>query len=187
MNYEQLNDKEIVKGILNDDKPLITYFFTQKCLGLVRYILRNVFDNNIKEKEIINELYLFLAQNNWQIFRQFQFRSSLMTYVSVVASRFFLIKRDKLIDSKINIAPIVNESIIHNTIRVLEQRIDIREALKKMQNERYRKVIELLDLKDIHPETVAKEMNITVDNLYNIHRRALIQLRHVMGRKEEYV
>ena len=76
---------------------------------------------------------------------------------------------------------------IHSTVLSLEQRIDIREALNKMPNERYRKVIEILDLQDVRPELLAEEMNITVDNLYNIHRRALVQLRLVMGRKEEYV
>lgn len=58
---------------------------------------------------------------------------------------------------------------------------------KKMPNERYRKVIDILDLQDIRPEQLAEEMNVTVDNLYNIHRRALVQLRLVMGRKEDWV
>ena len=58
--------------------------------------------------------------------------------------------------------------------------------LIKMPNKRYRKVIEVLDLQDIRPEILAEEMGVTVDNLYNIHRRALIQLRLVMGRKEDY-
>lgn len=76
---------------------------------------------------------------------------------------------------------------MHNTVLSLEQRIDIHEALKKMPNERYRKVIEILDLQDVRPELLAEEMNVTIDNLYNIHRRALVQLRLVMGRKEDYV
>lgn len=56
-----------------------------------------------------------------------------------------------------------------------------------MPNVRYQKVIEKLDLQDVLPEKLAEEMNVTVDNLYNIHRRALAQLRFVMGRKEDYV
>ena len=61
--------------------------------------------------------------------------------------------------------------------------MDIHSALKKMPNARYRQVIEVLDLQDVQPEKLAKEMDVTVDNLYNIHRRALLQLRMVMGRK----
>jgi DNA-directed RNA polymerase specialized sigma24 family protein len=55
-----------------------------------------------------------------------------------------------------------------------------------MQNERYRYVIEMLDLKEMRPDLLAEQMNVTVDNLYNIHRRALLQLRMLMGRKEDY-
>ena len=35
-------------------------------------------------------------------------------------------------------------------------------------------------------DQLAEKMNVTVDNLYNIHRRALLQLRILMGRKEDY-
>ena len=55
-----------------------------------------------------------------------------------------------------------------------------------MQNTRYRHVIEMLDLKEMRPDLLAEQMNVTVDNLYNIHRRALLQLRMLMGRKEDY-
>ena len=75
----------------------------------------------------------------------------------------------------------------YNYCSVIEQRMDINSALQKMPNARYRRVIEVLDIQDVQPEKLAEEMNVTVDNLYNIHRRALVQLRIIMGRKEEYV
>ena len=75
----------------------------------------------------------------------------------------------------------------YNSGLTIEQRMDIHSALQKMPNARYRQVIEFLDLHDVQPEKLAKEMNVTVDNLYNIHRRAIVQLRLIMGRKEEYV
>lgn len=68
----------------------------------------------------------------------------------------------------------------------VERRIDIHDALNRMQNIRYRQVIEMLDLKEMRPDLLAEQMNVTVDNLYNIHRRALLQLRMLMGRKEDY-
>ena len=187
MNYDSYSDRQIVEGILQHDKHLIEYFFQKKCSGLFAYILLNVFDGNIDRRELISELYLFMAKDDWQVFRKFQYRSSLMTYVSVVAVRFFQKKRAALIDSEQ--MEELNDKMRHgyNWDLSIEQRIDIREALKKMPNERYRKVIELLYLKDVHPELLAEEMNVTVDNLYNIHRRALVQLRLVMGRKEDYV
>lgn len=67
-----------------------------------------------------------------------------------------------------------------------EQRMDLDDALRRMKNPRYREVIQALDLEDRQPEVVAEQLSITVANLYNLHRRALIQLRALLGRKENF-
>lgn len=188
MDYDRYTDEQIVDGILNNDMPLIKYFFTKKCSSLLAYILMSVFDGSIDKRELVSELYLFMAQNDWQVFRNFQYRSSLMTYVTVVAVRFFQKKRIQLIDFPFSTE--LNEKTWKGQTAgnySIDCRMDIQSALQEMPNARYRKVIEELDLHDIRPEELASEMNITVDNLYNIHRRAHLQLRLVMGRKEEYV
>jgi len=69
----------------------------------------------------------------------------------------------------------------------IEETIDVRQAISRMPNARYKSVVLRLDLQDEQPETVAAEMGVSVDNLYNIHRRALIQLKLIMSRKEDYV
>ena len=74
-----------------------------------------------------------------------------------------------------------------NTSFSVERRIDIEQALERMPNERYRKVIIALDLQEMRPEQLAEEMSITADNLYNIHRRARMQLKLIMKQKEDYV
>lgn len=187
MDYDLYDDEQLVNGILNNNRPLIEYFFQKKCSKLFAYILLNVFDGNIDKRELVGELYLFMANNNWQVFRNFQFRSSLMTYVSVIAVRFFQKRRTQLIDSPYSTD--LNEKTWkgQTTSSPIDRRMDIQLALQKIPNARYRMVIEELDLQDVRPEQLADNMNVTVDNLYNIHRRALMQLRVVMGRKEEYV
>lgn len=188
MDYTLYDDHQIIDGILQHDRPLTEYFFREKCSKLFSYILLNIFDGNIDRWELVSELYLFLANNDWQVFRNFQYRSSLMTYVTVVAVRFFQKKRAQLIDSPFSTE--LNEKTWKGQTAgnsFIDRRMDIQSALQKMPNARYRRVIEELDLQDIQPEELAREMKVTVDNLYNIHRRAHLQLRLVMGRKEEYV
>ena len=109
-----------------------------------------------------------------------------MTWTSVVAVRFFQKKKRELIENKSSETLNKEMDKIANVTMFIDCKMDVCNALKKMPNERYRKVIEALDLKEVHPESLAEEMKITVDNLYNIHRRALMQLKNVMGRKEEY-
>lgn len=183
MNY---TDEDIVKGILNNDKNIIKYFFVEKCSTLFAYILLNIFDGNIDKRELINELYIYLANDNWKKIRQFDFCSKLITWASVVAVRFFQKKRKELIGKELITTLNDKMGLSQNHIKSIDQRMDLHSMLIKMPNKRYRKVIEVLDLQDIRPEILAEEMGVTVDNLYNIHRRALVQLRLVMGRKEEY-
>ena len=114
------------------------------------------------------------------------FRSSkLTTWVSVVAVRFFQKKRDELIETK-QISPLINIEQGFNPGIKMDRRMDLMTALNRMPNARYRQVLIDLNLKDRTPEIVAREMKITIDNLYNIHRRAQAQLAMVMQRKEDY-
>ena len=187
MISEEYTDKQIVDGILRGDERIRGYFFNRKCRPVFAFIIRSVFDFQIDEATLISELYMYLQKNDWYKVRQFSFRSKLTTWVRVVATNFFQEKRTKLIESGSTEA--LNRKTDFGLVPLgdIDRRIDIEEAMKKMPNERYRQVIELLDIQGTRPEELAEEMNVTVDNLYNIHRRARLQLRMVMGRKEDYV
>ena len=43
------------------------------------------------------------------------------------------------------------------------------------------------ELKDLDPKVLAREMNVTVENLYNIRHRAVKQLIAVIREEEHYV
>lgn len=186
MDYSQYTDRQLVDGLINNDIKLIEYFFNKKCSGLFGYILVNVFDGNVDKQDLLQELFWYLAKNDWYKVRQFDFRSKLMTWVTVVAVRFFQKKREELIEKSTPLT--LNDQMWQeqNCVISIDQRMDLCNVLERMPNIRYRKVIKALDLQDVRPEILAREMNVTIDNLYNIHRRALLQLRLIMGRKEDY-
>lgn len=180
------SDQEIVAAIIKNDRKMIEYLFCDKCSALISYIAYSIFDNRVDRRELISELFLYIAKDDWYKLKQFDFRSSLMTWMSVVAIRFFQKKRDELIEKE-------PDDILSNKIRGIyqpfsakERQIDMRNALEKMKNKRYKEVIYELDLKDARPEDYAKSHGITVDNLYNLHRRALLQLKSIMNNKEDY-
>lgn len=181
----QITDREIVDGILRNDSQIIYHFFFVQCAPMFAYIVRSVFDNRADGRELVSELYLYLSDDNWYKVRQFDFRSRLTTWLSVVAIRFFQKKRDSLIENESQEPPIHKERG-YLTSSSIDRRIDIRNALKKMNNSRYRKVIEELELKERPVEEVAAEMQITEANLYNLRRRARMQLAMIMDRKEDY-
>lgn len=181
-----LTDQQIVNGLIQNDKHIIEYFFCKKCSKLFSYITYSVYSGTTNVNELVNELYLYIAADNWKKLRQFDYRSKLMTWIGVVAIRFFKKKRERLIENNSNEAQIEHTMNLKSYSMPIDDIIDVRQALNRMPNMRYRMVIQQLDLYEVEPEKLAKEMNITVANLYNIHRRALQQLKVVMLGKEVF-
>lgn len=84
-----MTDKEIVDGIIMGKEEIIKYFFFTKCSRLFTYIILSIFGGKADKNELLNELFLYLAQDEWKKLKEFDFRSSLLTWISVVAVRFF--------------------------------------------------------------------------------------------------
>ena len=186
MNYDLYSDEQLVFGITHNDQPLIEYFFCKKCSKLFSYIVYSVYGGMATLNELINEFYLYIASDNWRKVKQFDYRSKLMTWIGVVAVRFFQKKRESLIEKYSSETQIEQTKDNNSYCMTVENQLDVHNAIAQISNPRYRLVIESLDLNDVSPESLANEMCITVDNLYNIHRRALLQLKLIMTRKEDY-
>lgn len=100
-----------------------------------------------------------------------------MTWISVVATRFFRKKRAVLLEIEL---PETLISYMREEREILideSERKELLATVRSMENPRYRNVIELLDIQDKEPKDVAQQLGITVANLYNLHRRALISLK----------
>lgn len=186
MDYGNYTDRDIVNALIENDESVIDWLFHRKCSSLLNYIISSVFHGNVDREELVNELYLYLADSDWYKVRQFDYRSRLTTWLSVVAVRFFIKKRGQLSENSASEYLNVHKQIQEGHAAPVECLVDVRSALEKMPNERYRRVIIALDLHDRAPESVAEELNITMDNLYNLHRRAKLQLRMVIREKEDY-
>lgn len=187
MTYDLYTDKQLVEGLIHNDKPMIEYFFCQKCSRLFSYIVYSIYGGMATVNELVNEFYLYIAADNWKKVRQFDFRSKLMTWIGVVAVRFFQKRREALIENNSREAQIEQTTNFKYYSMPIDETIDVRQAINRMPNARYRSVVVKLDLQDELPEKLAAEMGISVDNLYNVHRRALLQLKFIMSRKEDYV
>lgn len=180
VNNVKYSDQQIVAGILANDEKIIQYFFFDVCKPMFKYIAHTIFDDNVDKEELVSELFLYLQHKDWYKIRQFDFRSKLTTWVSVVAVRFFRKVRMQMIEN-ISIDTLCNqESIYKDALENEEKYIALYRAIQQMPNVRYKEAIVELELNQRKPENVAKLMNITVDNLYNIRRRARLQLKTIM-------
>lgn len=160
----EYTDEELVMGILNNDPIIIEYFFIKKCSNMFVYILNSVFSGHIDKTELVNELFLFLANDNWRKLRDFNYNSSLMTWITVVATRFFIRKRDKLIENESSEALIIErDKLCHGLIS--EDSVNLHMAIEAMPNERYQRVIQLLDMQEVSYEDAARTKRISCKSI----------------------
>ena len=176
-----MTDQDIVKALIGRNSRVTAQFFFKNCRPLVLSIIRKVFDKQIVDyDEIISELYIHLMENDAHRLRQFKFESTLYQWLKTTAIRFCLrLKADgKVIDGESQ-EPLDNRNRHTGSTEFSQAKMDIDALLRQMRNLRYAKVIRMLMIDDVTPDEVAKELSVTVDNLYNIKRRAMAALADV--------
>ena len=171
-----MTDFEIIEALITRDNGVTQEFFFERCRPLFHTIIHKVFDYEVDYDEFVNELYIYLMENDAARLKQFEGRSSLYQWLKVTATRFFIKKRDQLIEDTTNETLIEEEDIKDNPIASV---LDVQRLLDAMPNKRYAYVIRKLIIEEYTPEELSVEMHITTDNLYNIKRRAMMQLMQV--------
>ena len=180
---KNLSDQELVERLICNDEKVINYFFNEKCKLILGFIIKDIFSYRVEKNELANELYLYLREDNWCRIRKFYFRSTLTTWMSIVAVRFFQNKRNELIGNGTSSALINKVEPGDDPIEKIIAEMDVDILLHMMPNKRYRNIIKSLIIDDCEPQQVADQMGITVDNLYNLRRRALQQLGKIINKR----
>lgn len=172
-----MTDFEIIEALIARNNAITQEFFFERCRSLFYAIINKVFDYEVDYDEFVNELYIYLMDNDAARLKQFEGRSSLYQWLKVTATRFFIKKRDQLIEDQTNDTLYEEEDIKDNPMSASV--LDVQRLLEAMPNRRYAVVIQKLMIEEYTPEELAAEMHITTDNLYNIKRRAMMQLMQV--------
>lgn len=182
-----MTDREIIQALLDRDNRVTERFFFVECRPLFSAIMHFVFKHPVDYDEMVNELYDYLMDDDGAKLRRFQYRSSLYQWMKVVASRFFIGHRDRMIGNVSKELPYEKEidTMVDTASRVAD-RIDVRRLLDMMDNRRYAEVIRRLMLEDEEPERYALETGVTVDNLYNIKKRAMTALTRIAIKHYSY-
>lgn len=190
MTMSDLSDRDLVEHLIANEPDVIYDFFYRKCRPLLSRIQWIVFKNSLKYDEIADSFYLYLSTPDadgqpWAKLRMFQFRSTLYTWLKVVATRYFM--RDQGYGRRhCQMVEIAEKHAAYTAESPVGAQIDIFSLLDKIPNDRYRMVIVSLILNDEDPNDVARKMGVTKDNLYNIKRRALLQLARLVGKEVIY-
>ena len=171
-----MTDEQILQSLISRDEIVTRQFFFKDCRPLFKSIINKVFSYHVDYNEFVNEFYLYLMEDDARRLRQFQGRSSIYQWLKVVAIRYFIAKRDNMIDmSRGN--PL--SSTEQQKTNLSSAPMDIKTLLDLMPNKRYAYIIRCLILEDRDPASVAEELSVTIDNLYNIKKRAVTSLTRI--------
>jgi len=185
--YDSLSDRELVAKLLANDKETIEYVFFYLCDGIFTYIVNTVFKSQGKKEELITDFYFHLSDNDWSRLRKFEFKAKLTTWMSAVASRFFRKKRasqTKLvpIDPQLIVAVLMNEPDDFDLFNKISKD-ELMDAIDHLSNPREKQAIRLA-LTGKSAEEIAVEMDCTVSAVYNLIKKAKIELKTLLKDKE---
>lgn len=176
-----MTDLELRDALIHGDEEVTKEFFFTTCRPLFISIIRRVFNYEVDYDECINELYLYLREDDARRLKQFEGRSTIFQWMKIVATRFFISIHHKVIDDR-STSHLLDRTakqgeVSHETRN--DARIDMDILLNKMPNPRYAMVLRRLIIEDADPQDVAEEMDIKIENLYNIKKRAIAALMRI--------
>lgn len=182
----RLSDRQLVDLLLANDEEAVDYVFFHRCNGMFSRIIKDVFQSQVKKEELITDFYLYLSADDWHRLRQFEFRSELNTWLTVVAIRFFSQKKASMQTKTEDLdAPLIKKvSQIPDDFDLFDEmsRVELYEAIDKLPKPRERMAL-LGELAGKKAETIAEELGCTVAAVYNLTKKARKTLKKRMKGK----
>lgn len=175
---KKLTDQEIVEKLLERD-PLVTkWFLYVKCRPLFLALMKKLFNYPIEYDEFVDEVVLFLMEDDCHRLKTFDFESTLTYWLQKCLVRHFLRNGKVMIDDTSKEAPFPIENDEVDLISTLNAKLDLGILLDILAkyNPRHSYVIKRILVDDAEFKDVASEIGVQVANLYNIKKRAINDL-----------
>ena len=183
---DRLSDRQIVDLLLANNKEVLEYVFFHRCDGMFARVISSVFQSQVKKEELITDFYLFLSAEDWRRLRQFEFRSELDTWLTVVAIRFFNQKKSLLRTNSVDLPSLLEKEAgeIPDDYDILDEmsKVELYEAIEKLPKTRERFAL-LGVLAGKSAGIIAKELGCTVTAVYNLTKKARMALKKRMKGK----
>jgi RNA polymerase sigma factor (sigma-70 family) len=138
-------------------------------------------DLELSVDDLINDFYIYLQENNWQRLRTFRFESKIQTWITVIASRYFLKKYSRQITNRSAGNPSL-EGVQVFTDEFHERKLvraELLEAIRDLKDKRQQHVL-LLTLQGFDSSEIGRRMDTTVNNVYVLKSRAIEKLKTML-------
>ena len=185
--FNRLSDRQLVEMLLANDEEAVEYVFFHRCDGMFEHIVNSILPNGNKE-ELINEYYLYLREDDWRRLRQFEFRSGLNTWLTIVAIRFFNAKKSlaQTNDKALSSLPMDKAENVADDFDVYHEmsRVELYDAINCLSKPRERLAL-LGELMGKSAESIAEELGCTVAAVYNLTKKARKAVKKMMKGKDQ--
>lgn len=176
--FTPLPDERYIDGLKSGD-PVVTHsFFYDLCRYTLTDIINSLMGRTLDYDDLVNELYVYLSTDNWRKLDTFRALNGcrLSSWVSVVAWRFFMRSRPRLLhQATADLAEVERQPPTADIDIEIEISIDVENTFAAMPNKRYANLLRLLLIEGYDSAEAAKRLETTVDNIYNLKRRAIQQ------------
>jgi len=200
--YHYSTDRQFVADLLANDGKALECLLYDRYRSLLRFNAMKAAPN-VPVDDLVQELYLYLSTDNWARLKKYDPELPFDRWFSVVSYRFFKDFSLRMIDSRRQIPitkiersmklsgegvysfsrskrtsdEIEDQRLLNTgTTQMNQIMMDIKKGFDELEPPRDREILTALILHDEEPQEVANRFNVTVDNLYNIKRRALAKL-----------
>lgn len=181
--WHRNRDAEYINKLKENDNERCFQFFYGEIGGILRRIQVELFQGDVELDEMVNELYLYLSQNNWAKLDSFDGRNGcqLRTWIIPVAWRFFFSRRRMFRGFHLEEErPRHEYDRIDDDLRI-QIAIDVNAVLAKMPNKKYLETLKLLIIEGYKASDVAEMMGMRIENIYNLKHRAIKQFIELYG------
>lgn len=189
-SFTYQSDSQLADALISNNANAIDYVFHKHYNALLRWNAQRAFrKQDVEVRDLSHDLFIHLSANNWKRLKTYDSeKQQFVTWFSIVSHHFFLDQYEK--EKKRNAETIDST----NNFRISEKEDDrwqpcddennelmeimkeIRELLDSFEPRREREILIALLFNDEDPKEVALKHHVTVDNLYNIKRRAQAKL-----------
>lgn len=176
--YRYSTDRQFVADLLANDGKALECLLYDRYRSLLRFNALKAAPN-VPVDDLVQELYLYISADNWARLKKYDPELPFDRWLSVVSYRFFKDFSLRMIDSRrqIPITNIDDQQLLNaGTSQMNHIMMDIKQGFDELEPPRDREILTALILHDEEPQQVADRYGVTVDNLYNIKRRALAKL-----------
>ncbi|MCR4848992.1 MAG: sigma-70 family RNA polymerase sigma factor [Bacteroidales bacterium] len=181
--FSRLSDRQLVDMLLANDEEAVEYVFFYRCDNMFAHIINSIYHSQVKKEELITEFYMYLSEDDWRRLRQFEFKSALNTWLTIVAVRYFKGKTSDVRTKTLEL----NSQMEYN-IEMASDNEDPFQELSKLELYEYieqlpkpRERFALLGmLTGKSAEVIAKELGCTVMAVYNLTKKARQALQKMM-------